>query len=68
MGLDGETLREEAVPVSISGLQRSCFTSANKELFRTTFLRRALFDTEVLANDVLGRPLSFFGRLSEIKI
>lgn len=66
MGLHGEALREEAVPVSISGLKRSCFTFADGELLRTIFLRRALFDSEAFTPDELGAPLSFFGRLSKI--
>ena len=64
LGLYGETLLEDPVPVSKSGLQRSRFTP-DVVLLRVIFLRRALFDNGVLATIASAIPLSFFGLLSK---
>ena len=63
LGLYGEPLRDDPVPISISGVQRSRLTP-EEALLRAIFLRRVLFDKGVLVTVASETPLSFFGRLS----
>ena len=51
-GLCGESLREDSVPISGSGLQRSFLTPAT--VARAAFLRRADLEAGVLHKDTCG--------------